>query len=1469
VTRPPLKGVAVPEPESGECPQCNVATQPGAYFCGNGHPVRCRTCGAPVRDARESCGYCGAALGAVGLATAPPEGTPGPPLRTITSQGAEPLAVPLDVVAQTKPAPLRTPSEPEALPELRSVYFELGLAVLAAGRVEDAVDAFRRALEEPDGPPEQWEVEFHLGRALDTSEQDGEAARAYLAAAADSQERVGTLLPFAHALLTPETATLLQPWLEEDWLPRFGRDLPARDHAEILLFVGRANLWAQQHGRAREAFLDALSLAPRDARLVEGLGEAQWRTNELDEALASFEQARDLAATRPDRLTAIESKIAGVLVSLGRYRDALERIEDILARSDRYAHELELNRAQCYLALDRPAEALVAGDEARGRRPGTVAPHVVRAQAMIALHRYAEAVTEVDAAMRLDPTRRSLMFCKAQALVEGQIDLDQADRLLARCAEGKSRDEVIPRSLVPGLKARSSDGNLEFFLAVLHRLLGRPEEAFEHVHRALELGLTADTSYPEAPAYLLKAELLEALDRRPESGEYFLHAGSRVADSDAPRAIELLKKAVAYSPDPAEAHWYLADAYLSATATSEPPYVDADYLRKGLEAWKRAYDEVGPPRAEWAWAYLTAAILLENATKLGREAFARLGVGESYEDVWWTAVSLVERSLLLDPHNGYALALLTGYFRYLDRYANALQASGRAVELERTSRELGPRAATLVELGYVEAGEVVEEYLQVASPSELPWGSMLKGYLLTGQDEFADSIRHFDDALEADPDEPLYLFHRGRTLSLAAEVDRARRDFERLLAVTEPGQPFASLDNLQHSAWAAFALGRYADAKQILLGLVEEFGEGDHEVEVAVAWCYLGLGQIKEADTWFKRALGHAVIANEFHETLQDLEEFERRLKGDGRRRELKRLATYRRRLEEKRKELPDRLDDESHALAELQAVADAAPAESAAGVGSRAALGRVYGAAGRWREAASAYSALAQRGSDAPLSSFPEAELGLAESIDEIVTDTEFHAAAGETEEALAALSAALELVESLPPDASRRAELLTRIGYARFALSGDVAGAREAFTTALELHRKQGVEDPGEALGEILVPLVRDSRSFWELDHRWDSLVEGAEPTTAEGFESARASLLGFLDQRYGLTSAIGPYREGVVVELGEHVVPEDTSPTGPLLGTYMPALREELLQTWVFEPPGVLFRPSGDPSSPNGYAIRVDGVLAARGKVWPALRFARVSPVVARAIVSEVVEQPDPVTGILGSWVDDADAERLETAGNEVLETPLNFVLRHLHQVLRLNVAELLGLQETEAVIRAWTETDAKPLLDELSLDLSTKVRLAGLLRTLARDGVPLAGREILEAVHDTGLDPEDTGPTVRLIRLALKQHLPGNKPGDEPVDVPPEWESRLAPALQRVNGRLRLEASPGELLAFSAEIGRWLDPGTRGLILVTADGDARPFLQRLVRDQYPLATVLAADEVVRRPDEAPAEASAVTRDGERDA
>ena len=115
-------------------------------------------------------------------------------------------------------------------------------------------------------------------------------------------------------------------------------------------------------------------------------------------------------------------------------------------------------------------------------------------------------------------------------------------------------------------------------------------------------------------------------------------------------------------------------------------------------------------------------------------------------------------------------------------------------------------------------------------------------------------------------------------------------------------------------------------------------------------------------------------------------------------------------------------LDDMSQALAELQAVAQAAPPDSAAALGCRASLGRIYRAAGRWREAASEYSALAQRSAEEPMWSFPEAELGLLESIEGIVADADRHAAEGRTEDALEALTSALELVDVLPQGASRR---------------------------------------------------------------------------------------------------------------------------------------------------------------------------------------------------------------------------------------------------------------------------------------------------------------------------------------------------------------------------------------------------------------------------------------------------------------
>jgi tetratricopeptide (TPR) repeat protein len=378
----------------------------------------------------------------------------------------------MSVVAETS-----GPANVEGLRHLRELYFELGKALSRYGRHAEATQAFEQALKEEGPIPDRDVVMFSLGVAYEHAGEPDRAFQNYLQAIAVAPQRMAEVMPCVHKLLTHDLAGKEGEWLDSQWKPKIKTaDLPPGLRGDLARFLGRVSLYRSEYTRAEELFRQALAVSPDDPRVLEGLGESLWHNSNISEALEFLTRAHEIAAhgAHRERLMAIDAKLAEVLVSAGQYEAALDRIAESLAEGDRFATELLLSRSQCYLALAQPEKALEAAEAAQQREPASVEARVIRSQALIALGRGSDAVNVIDEALQYDPQRQDLLLYKAQALVEGQIDVRQGRRLLAHYAERAGAEIITPNTLPAALRARSADGNAQYFLAELYRALGYP-----------------------------------------------------------------------------------------------------------------------------------------------------------------------------------------------------------------------------------------------------------------------------------------------------------------------------------------------------------------------------------------------------------------------------------------------------------------------------------------------------------------------------------------------------------------------------------------------------------------------------------------------------------------------------------------------------------------------------------------------------------------------------------------------------------------------------------------------------------------------------------------------------------------------------------------------------------------------------------------------------------------------------------
>jgi len=111
---------------------------------------------------------------------------------------------------------------------------------------------------------------------------------------------------------------------------------------------------------------------------------------------------------------------------------------------------------------------------------------------------------------------------------------------------------------------------------------------------------------------------------------------------------------------------------------------------------------------------------------------------------------------------------------------------------------------------------------------------------------------------------------------------------------------------------------------------------------------------------------------------------------------------------------------------------------------------------------------------------------------------------------------------------------------------------------------------------------------------------------------------------------------------------------------------------------------------------------------------------------------------------------------------------------------------------------------------------------------------------------GAAAESDEGTVRKARARLRSSLPGNRPGDVTVDLPPALERGIARWLAKSDGRTFLAIPPEEVQNLLQEIREITVQAGERCVLVTRAPEMRRFVRRLVEIEFPKVMLLAADE-----------------------
>lgn len=746
-----------------------------------------------------------------------------------------------------------TVATPRALHEL---YFELGQALAQTGRREEAVDAFRRAGEEAGDLPGAGELLMHLGKALEELGEASLALRSYLGASRSDRSILSEALGRAHQLLSRRLAAVDGMWIRDEWAPSFMEDgLRGPERGDAAFFLGRVNLYLDEPARARRLFEEASKARPGDARVLEGLGEALWRTGDLGRAVGVLGDARNAAAERdPERVPLVDGKLAQVLAAAGRYDEALARIGDSVDESSRYADELLVIISECQLAAGRPEEALGAAERALERRPRAADAHLLRARALVALKRFNEASKAIDDASRLEPSSDEPLAAKAQALIEGQIDIEHGLHLLRRLAERTAAENLMNRARASVFPGRSHDGDARHFLARVLEVLGRHEDALSEVEEALSIGLTAVDESPDAPAKQLKAELLAALGRPDEAAGWHRSAGIDFYWRSAyETAAEQLQRAIELQPEDISTYWYLTDALL-LTSYADPDAEAAEArLTEAVEAWDQGAT-LSLPDADYSWAYISRAVISERRADLGLapEWTAR-----------WEGIVYLERAIVLVDEEARRWTVLARLYRNLGFDGCAIDAGERAVELAPAAADaLSEVAGALANVGrFTDALEAIDRTLALEPSS---WANAVRAYVLLRTDEVDEALELLNASIEESPDDPWFRELRALGRQLKNEREAAQEDFEWIWSHRAESRDTQTIGS------AAYELGLFKEARELFEPMLDDRLSRD-VARRYLAFTALASGDVAEGE----RELNDVIDSMVNPRDLDDLVDFE------------------------------------------------------------------------------------------------------------------------------------------------------------------------------------------------------------------------------------------------------------------------------------------------------------------------------------------------------------------------------------------------------------------------------------------------------------------------------------------------------------------------------------------------------------------------------------------------------------------
>ncbi len=268
------------------------------------------------------------------------------------------------------------------------------------------------------------------------------------------------------------------------------------------------------------------------------------------------------------------------------------------------------------------------------------------------------------------------------------------------------------------------------------------------------------------------------------------------------------------------------------------------------------------------------------------------------------------------------------------------------------------------------------------------------------------------------------------------------------------------------------------------------------------------------------------------------------------------------------------------------------------------------------------------------------------------------------------------------------------------------------------------------------------------------------------------------------------------------------------------------------------------------PNEYVIKIKGNTVARGELL-LNHYLAMSPGIDDDSVTGI-ETVEPAFGLPALWIDEAAKDRAEISGYTVVDPP-SVVATHLTEVIKRHAHEMIGRQETKALVENVKES-YPALVEELIPNVMAIGDLQKVLAKLLKEKVSIRDLvTIFETLADYGTYTKDPDILTEYVRQSLsrqitQQYAPGNETL-RVVTVGPSLERKIAEAVQQSDHGSYLALDPASSQTVVQKIAeqatKLIQAG--GTPIVLTSPTIRMYLKQLLERAMQDITVLSYSEL----------------------